>query len=160
MASQDDRADAFPPVARLEDFDERSGGRLERLVFRHRGAVVLACALLTLALGWVAATRHVVNADFEKTMPRDHPYVRSYLEHRRALRGLGNALHVAVENARGDVYDPAYLESLREISDELFLTPGVDRAWVKSLWTPAVRWTEVTEEGFRGGPVMPDDYDG
>ncbi|HET8734947.1 MAG TPA: MMPL family transporter, partial [Anaeromyxobacteraceae bacterium] len=91
---------------------------------------------------------------------RDHPYVRSYLEHRRALRGLGNALHVAVENRRGDVYDPAYLDALREISDELFLTPGVDRAWVKSLWTPAVRWTEVTEEGFRGGPVMPDDYDG
>ena len=25
---------------------------------------------------------------------------------------------------------------------------------------PAVRWTEVTEEGFRGGPVMPDTYDG
>ena len=23
-----------------------------------------------------------------------------------------------------------------------------------------MRWTEVTEEGFRGGPVMPDDYDG
>ncbi len=40
------------------------------------------------------------------------------------------------------------------------LTPGVDRAWVKSLWSPAVRWTEVTEEGFRGGPVMPDNYDG
>ena len=36
----------------------------------------------------------------------------------------------------------------------------MDRAWVKSLWTPAVRWTEVTEEGFRGGPVMPDSYDG
>ena len=40
------------------------------------------------------------------------------------------------------------------------LTPGVDRAWVKSLWTPSVRWTEVTEEGFRGGPVMPDAYNG
>ena len=23
-----------------------------------------------------------------------------------------------------------------------------------------MRWTEVTEEGFRGGPVMPDNYDG
>jgi hypothetical protein len=34
----------------------------------------------------------------------------------------------------------------------------VDRAWVKSLWSPAVRWTEVTEEGFRGGPVMPDAF--
>src|SRR3569623_959044 len=38
--------------------------------------------------------------------------------------------------------------------------PGVDRAWMKSLWTPTVRWTEVTEEGFSGGPVMPDGYDG
>src|SRR5439155_23536915 len=36
----------------------------------------------------------------------------------------------------------------------------VDRARVKSLWTPGVRWAEVTEEGFRGGPVMPDSYDG
>jgi hypothetical protein len=24
----------------------------------------------------------------------------------------------------------------------------------------AVRWTEVTEEGFRGGPVMPPSFDG
>ncbi len=60
-----------------------------------------------------------------------------------------------VENTDGDIFDPAYLEALKQINDELVLTPGVDRAWVKSLWTPAVRWTEVTEEGFRGGPVMP-----
>ena len=50
--------------------------------------------------------------------------------------------------------------SLKKIHDELFLTPGVDRAWMKSLWAPGVRWTEVTEEGFQGGPVMPDNYDG
>jgi predicted RND superfamily exporter protein len=31
---------------------------------------------------------------------------------------------------------------------------------VKSLWMPGVRWTEVTEEGFRGGAVMPDNYNG
>ena len=49
---------------------------------------------------------------------------------------------------------------LKQVNDELILTPGIDRAWVKSLWTPAVRWTEVTEEGFRGGPVMPDSYNG
>ncbi len=65
-----------------------------------------------------------------------------------------------VENPNGDIYDPKYLTTLSKINDEVFLTPGVDRAWVKSLWTPGVRWTEVTEEGFRGGPVMPDNYDG
>jgi predicted RND superfamily exporter protein len=31
---------------------------------------------------------------------------------------------------------------------------------MKSLWTPATRWIGVTEEGFDGGPVVPDNYDG
>src|SRR5260221_3643963 len=31
---------------------------------------------------------------------------------------------------------------------------------MKSIWTPVVRWTEVTEEGFVGGPVMPARFDG
>src|SRR5690606_890582 len=26
--------------------------------------------------------------------------------------------------------------------------------------TPVVRWIEVTEEGFKGGPVLPTDYNG
>jgi predicted RND superfamily exporter protein len=65
-----------------------------------------------------------------------------------------------VENTDGDIFDPKDQATLRKIHDDLFLTPGVDRAWVKSLWAPGVRWTEVTEEGFRGGPVMPDNYDG
>jgi predicted RND superfamily exporter protein len=143
-----------------EGFDPRAGGRIERLVFDHRGWTVALAAALTIVLGAVAATRLVVNADFEKTMPRRHPFVRNWLERRDALPGLGNALQVVVESVGGDIYDPQYLEALRQVSDELFLTPGVDRAWVRSIWTPSVRWTEVTEEGFRGGAVMPDDYDG
>ena len=86
--------------------------------------------------------------------------IRDSLENRQSLRGLGNTVRVVVENTDGDIYDPKYLEVLKQVNDTLFLTPGVDRAWIKSLWTPAVRWTEVTEEGFRGGPVMPDSYDG
>ncbi len=133
---------------------------LERFVFAHRRPILAAAAVVTVALGAVGSTRCVVNADFEKMIPTGHPYVRNYLAHRGALRGLGNSLHVAFESTAGSVYERDYLEALRRITDELFLMPGVDRAWVKSLWMPAVRWTEVTEEGFRGGPVMPDDYDG
>jgi predicted RND superfamily exporter protein len=49
---------------------------------------------------------------------------------------------------------------LRQISDEIFFIPGVARSGVKSLWTPNVRWGEVTEEGFTGGTIVPPDYDG
>ena len=150
----------LPVPGALEHFDQNSGTRLERLVFNNRRAVIILCAVLTVLLGAVAVFRLTLNASFDKMIPSGHPYIQNYLENRNDLRGLGNSLRVVVENTQGDIYDPKYLEALRQISDELVLTPGVDRAWVKSLWTPAVRWTEVTEEGFRGGPVMPDNYDG
>ena len=152
---------AEPPMpGSLDQFDPQSGSRLERLVFNHRRAVLVACALLTLLFAIVAATKLTLNASFEKMIPRSHPYIANYLAHRDDLRGLGNSLRIVVANPDGEIYDPRYIDALKKIHDEIFLTPGVDRAWMKSLWAPAVRWTEVTEEGFRGGPVMPDNYDG
>jgi len=93
-------------------------------------------------------------------IPQGQAYIQNYFKYKSDLRGLGNSLRIVVENPGGDVFDAAYLETLKQINDELAVTPGVDRAWVKSLWMPGVRWTEVTEEGFRGGPVMPPGFDG
>lgn len=149
----------MPVVRDLADFPSDSGNRLERLVFNHRRWVLLACLLLTLLLG-ALATRVQVNASFEKMIPTGHPYIQNFLKHRGDLRGMGNSLRVVVQNTRGEVFDARYLDAFKQINDELFLLPGVDRAWMKSLWTPAVRWTEVTEEGFSGGPVMPEGFDG
>ncbi|HEV8500511.1 MAG TPA: MMPL family transporter [Casimicrobiaceae bacterium] len=150
----------MPVIGDIADFDRNSGNWLERLVFNHRLAMVVICGVLTVVLGFAAETRLVLNASFERMIPQSQPYIRNYLTYQKDLRGLGNAVRVVVENVDGDIFDPAYLEALKQVNDELVLTPGVDRAWVKSLWTPGVRWTEVTEEGFRGGPVMPDAYDG
>ena len=160
MAAVSTGTEPMPVVRNLADFDRNSGNALERLVFNNRLAMVIVCAIVTLVLGYAAATRLTLNASFEKMIPQSQPYIKNYLTHQKDLRGLGNAIRVVVENSDGDVFDPRYLEALKQISDELILTPGVDRAWVKSLWTPAVRWTEVTEEGFRGGAVMPDSYNG
>ncbi len=154
------QANQMPVVRELKDFDAHSGNWLERLVFNHRLLTMLVCLLATLGLGYIAAGKLTLNASFEKMIPHNQPFIKNYLENQRDLRGLGSAVRVVVEITDGDIFDQHYLEVLKEISDELFLTPGVDRAWLKSLWTPAVRWTEVTEEGFEGGPVMPDDYDG
>ncbi|SDI14016.1 efflux RND transporter permease subunit [Pseudomonas panipatensis] len=150
----------MPVIRELRDFDAHSGNLLERLVFNHRLLFLSIIGLVTLLLGYLAATRLEVRPSFEKMIPQSQPYIRNYLDNRAALRGLGNSLRVVVESTRGDIFDPAYLDVLKQINDQMFLTPGVDRAWMKSLWSPAVRWTEVTEEGFQGGPVMPDGYDG
>ncbi|MBH3429657.1 efflux RND transporter permease subunit [Pseudomonas alkylphenolica] len=152
-------SDTLQTISNLKDFNHRSGSRLERLIFNNRLLVILLCAVATVILGW-DSTRLTLNAAFEKTIPQNQPYIRNFLDNRDELKGLGNAVRVVVENRSGDIFDPAYLQALKHINDALFLTPGVDRANVKSLWMPVVRWNEVTEEGFAGGPVMPDNYTG
>ncbi|MES2927571.1 MAG: MMPL family transporter [Pseudomonadota bacterium] len=140
-------------------FDTRSGSLIERALFNHRAVVVLLCALVTALLGW-QATRLQLNASFEKTIPTSHPYIQNFLAYQSELSGLGNAVRVAVARPQGNIYDAQYLDTLRGLSDEVFLLPGVDRARMKSLWTPTTRWVGVTEEGLEGGPVIPDGFDG
>ena len=149
----------FPVVSDPADFDANSGSWLERTVFNHRVLILLFTAVLSVLLGW-QATKLPVNSSFEQMIPRNHPWIQNYLANQASLQGQGNTVRIVVENLSGDIYDPAYLETLRQLNDEIFLTPGVDRSWMRSLWMPIVRWTEVTEEGFRGGPVMPDAFDG
>ncbi|WP_077035060.1 RND family transporter [Pelomonas sp. KK5] len=147
------------PPRRPEDFDPRSGNRLERAVFNHRLLVLLLCVLATLALGW-SALRLTLAASFEKTIPTSHPYIVNFLQNRKDMPGLGNAVRIAVEARQGSIYEPRYLEQLRRLNDEVLLLPGVDRPFMKSLWTPNTRWTAVTPDGLDGGQVIPPRYDG
>lgn len=154
------KQDTMPVIRHLRDFDRRSGNRLERWVFNYRPLFMLCMTLVTLLLGYMAVTRLELRPSFEKMIPQSQPYIQNFLENRKSLRGLGSSVRVVVENTQGDIFDPDYLAVLKQVNDDLFLSEGVDRAWMKSLWSPAVRWNEVTEEGFQGGPVMPDAYRG
>jgi predicted RND superfamily exporter protein len=151
--------DAGPMVRDLADFDRRSGSAVERALFNHRGLVVLLCVVVTALLAW-QATRLRLSASFEKTIPGSHPYIANFLAHQKELSGLGNAVRIAVANPNGTIYDAKYQDTLRRLSDEVFLLPGVARSGLKSLWTPNTRWSGVTEDGLEGGPVIPDGYQG
>ena len=150
---------AMPVVSDPAHFDRKSGSRLEQLVFNNRLPVLLLCLIATVVLGFFALKLEV-NASFERMIPSSSPYIQNYFAYRKELPGLGNTVRIVVENKSGDVYDAAHLEKLRKINDTLYLIPGVDRSWMKSLWMPIVRWRQVTEEGVVGGPVMPPDYSG
>jgi len=148
---------AMPVVRDPKKFDRASGTWLERFIFNNRVAVLLASLVATLFLGW-HATRLEVNASFEKMLPSSHPYIQNYFKHKVALRGLGNVVRIVVENTGGDIFDKDYLRTLQKVNDAVYLIPGADRSFMRGLWTSSLRWTEVTEEGYRGGAVMPDGF--
>ncbi|EIK53325.1 transporter [Stutzerimonas stutzeri TS44] len=146
-------------IGDIKDFDRQSGTLAERVLFNNRLVIVCLCLFATLVLGYQALGLSL-NAAFEKMIPTGHPYIANFLENRKQLAGMGNTLRIAVEAKDGSIFDDEYLDTVRKLSDEVFLLPGVDRPYMKSLWAPAVRWTGVTEDGLDGGPVIPDDYDG
>ena len=132
---------------------------LERLIFNNRPAVILICLLISIFL-FFQATQVRPSTSFEKMIPLSHPFIQKMMEHRNDLANLGNTVRISVEAKDGDIFTKDYMETLRQVNDEVFYIPGVDRSGLKSLWSPSVRWTEVTEEGFAGGEVIPQTYDG
>lgn len=143
----------------LENFDEQSGGFLERLIFNHRRTLIFICMALTVFFAYQLKDI-AISASYEKTLPQGHPFIQNFLENRGDLRGQGDSVRIVVEARDGDIFNADYLNTLAAINDEVFILPGVDRPWMESIFTPVVRWTEVTEEGFTGGPVLPNNYNG
>ena len=131
----------------------------ERLLFENRIPVIIIFALLTAFFAFQAAQLKP-DASFEKMIPTSHPYIQNYLANKADLASLSNSIRIIVESTDGDIFDKDFQEALRLINDEVFYVPGVDRSGLQSIWTPNVRWNEVTEEGFRGGTVIPNAYDG
>jgi len=132
---------------------------LERLLFNNRTVVLFILAALT-ALFAYGMTQIRLDSSIEKYIPLNHEYIKNYLVHKDELGSGLSTIKVSVENKGGEIFTKEYMETLQRINDEIFFIKGVDRSGMKSLWTPNVRWTEVTEEGFQGGPVIPQTYDG
>jgi predicted RND superfamily exporter protein len=141
-------------------FDANSGALLERLIFRNRLCILIACGIVTLLLGFSLPDLRLT-ASFEGMIPTHHPFVVNYRNNAQYLGNLsGNTVDIVVTASHGTVLDNGYLTTLRHINDQVFLLPGVDRVFMRSLWSPDVRWVAVTNVGMNGGPVMPNGFDG
>ncbi|MGP3618732.1 efflux RND transporter permease subunit [Pseudomonas aeruginosa] len=148
-----------PVIADIKDFDPHSGSALERLLFNHRRWVLLLCLLLT-AFFVAQFSGLKLNANFLRMIPNDHPYIQNFTARQDDLAGQGNVMRIVVANRKGTILNAEYLQTLQKISDEVYLLAGVNRPYMKSLWTPTMRWRGITEVGLEAGQVIDSDYDG
>ncbi|AEP31494.1 efflux RND transporter permease subunit [Brumicola nitratireducens] len=132
---------------------------IEKMMFANRKLILF---ILTIIFAFLATEAIQVKpeASFSKMVPGDHEFINNYKAYQSELADLGNVIRVIVETEEGDIFTQEFQQTLRQVTDDVFFIPGVNRNALKSLWTPSVRWQEVTEEGFVGGAVVPDGYDG
>jgi uncharacterized protein len=133
-------------------FAPRLLARLESFFFTHRKPVLVALAVLTAVMGFLALQLRM-DAGFEKQMPIGHEYIRTFLEYRGDVLGA-NRLNIVVKARKGKIWTPAGLRRLYEVTQAVTFLPSVERLGVQSLWTPNSFVNEITEEGFRADPLI------
>lgn len=130
---------------------------LENLIFRYRG-VILLLFLVATAFMLNSAMQLKVDAGFHKLLPLSHPYMQTFVDYESEFGGANRILVALIRHDGEDIFEPGFFETLRQVTDEVFFIPGIDRARVTSLFTPNVRFIEIVEDGFAGGNVIPDNF--
>ncbi len=120
-----------------------------RLVFRWRWWVVAVCLLLTILLGR-PIRRLPINADLTSYLPRTDPAVQ-ILEHVADTYGANFLAVIALEAE--DIFSPATLESIRDLTAKLQMIDGVN--YVTSLTN--ILDLKKTEEGLEIGKLINED---
>ena len=103
------------------------------------------------------ATQTKVDARFEKQLPLGHEYIQKFREFESEFGGA-NRVVLAMIVEEGEIFNEDYFNKLDSLTKDVYAMPGVDQASVTSLFTPNVRFTEVVEDGFTGGNVVPADF--
>ncbi|MBS0380280.1 MAG: MMPL family transporter [Proteobacteria bacterium] len=136
----------------------RLAAALERLIFGHRAVILALFALGTLVFAGLAVHSLRIDTSFNKTLPLQHEYMRTYLDPKMAEFRGANRVLVAVIARDGNMFTPQFFAAMRQATDEVMVMEGIDRARVQSIFTPNVRYLEVVEDGIEAGNVIPADF--
>ena len=128
---------------------------LERFFFRHRLATLCLLAVVTLFMG-VFASRLEMSAGFDKQLPQQHSFIKTFNQYRDVLFGA-NRVIVVLHAKQGDIWNKQAMTRLYDLTQTLFFMPGIDRRSVTSLWTPNTRAVQITEEGMKAEDVVGGD---
>ncbi|UTW12265.1 efflux RND transporter permease subunit [Marinobacterium rhizophilum] len=130
---------------------------IARVLIIGRKPLGLLFLFITILLGF-SALQTRFDTGFNKLIPLKHDYMQAFIDHSAEFTGT-NRVMVSLEwTGDGDIYNAEFLDKLRAATDAVFFTPGINRTSVRSLFTPEVRYIEVTEYGFTGGVVIPSRF--
>jgi uncharacterized protein len=129
------------------------------LLMQHRKLLAALFTAITLAFGYSASSVKL-DPGFLKLIPVKHEYMRTMMEYLKDFSGANTLLINLRWKGDGDLYNAEFMEALRKATDDVFFIPGINRPQVSSLYTPNTWYIEITEDGFKGEPVVPARFSG
>jgi predicted RND superfamily exporter protein len=126
--------------------------RYARGVVRHRWLVLVAVLVTTLVLAGATSRLHV-EIDPDRQLPQDHPFVQALNDVHRIF-GDKNLVVIGLFPHDGNIYTPAFLAKLADITERIRRVPGANPALVQSIAAPQVKDIRGTADGMEVERVM------
>ena len=126
--------------------------KIASFIFRQRRPLLILMSVLTVLFGWRAAHLEL-SYDFEKLLPRNHPYVKTYQEFQETFGGA-NLITIEVAVKQGDIFNYETLKKIRKITDDIQFIPGIDRYKVVSIGAKKIKETKSTSWGIEKTPLL------
>ena len=142
-------------MSRMEGFVNRCS----ELLLGWRRPLSALFTVVTLLFVW-SATHVRLDPGFLKLIPIKHPYMQTMMEYMKDFSGANTMLVNLRWKGEGDIYNPEFMEAMRKANDDVFFIPGINRVLVSSIYTPNTYYIEITEDGFKGEPVVPAKFSG
>jgi len=94
-----------------------------------------------------------VYTKYADQLPQGHEYIKLHNRIRSQFGGA-NSVAMVLQVREGDIFNPKTLQKIRDITDELYLLPSVDRFKIISIALKKMMILEATSTGIHTVPLM------
>jgi len=94
-----------------------------------------------------------VYTKFADLLPQGHEYITLHNRIRSQFGGA-NSVVMVLQVRKGDIFNPTTLQKIRDITDELYYIPSVDRFKIASIALKKMMIMEITPTGSHAVPLM------
>jgi len=126
--------------------------KLADFVIDKRGWFLAAISIITLFFLYQVKNLKVYTT-FADLLPQNHEYIKVHNSIRSRFGGA-NSVTMVLQVKQGDIFNYTTLKKIRDITDELYLIPAVDRFKVLSIAVNLLLDIVVTSGGYDFAPLM------
>jgi len=126
--------------------------RFAERIIKYRLAILLIIAIATIL--WATQIPNVkIATSFGDLLPQTHPYIKVHNQLRETFGGA-NFLLMLLEVKEGDIFNRETLGKIKNITEQLYLVPGIDRYKILSLAIEKLKVMKFTSWGLESKPLM------
>ena len=126
--------------------------RISDYIIEKRVVFLIVISLVSIFFMYRASQIKIYTI-FSDLLPQKHEYIEVY-NSIRAKFGGANTITMVLQVREGDIFNPTTLQRIRDITDELYLIPAVDRFKINSIAVNTAVDMRLTSGGYEFYPLM------